>query len=197
MKRALCLVLAAAALAATISLAETHGICRVCGEWVVLTKDGAGLNRDWSGTCGRCGLREYLNGTAAEGEDPDATVDRLGDESRKGWPGPEEVRYVRLEDGTLIDMRHFLAAADVGQDHNHALAEILGWMVEVAQWVSGQESGAPLGGNEDLESNRAGALFADDDLDADGGGVGDQVVDSLESLGHGRITGASGSKDGD
>ncbi|MFH0946296.1 MAG: hypothetical protein V2A76_13935 [Planctomycetota bacterium] len=176
------------------SVADVHGICRICGEWVVLTKDGFGLRRDWVGTCGRCTLKEALNAAAKEGEDPSETVDRMGDEARDGWCGPEDGRYVELGDGTIIDMRHFLAAADIGQDHNHAVAEVAMWLVEVAQWIVGQESGHPLGGNEDLTSNSAGALFADDDLVADGDPVGDQVVEYLESMGHGKIKGVSGSK---
>ena len=41
-------------------------------------------------------------------------------------------------------------------------------------------TGSPLGGNEDLRSNAAGADFGDEALDGNGKPLGDQVVEYLE-----------------
>jgi hypothetical protein len=61
-------------------------------------------------------------------------------------------------DGTIIDLVHFLACACWTRRLTAGFAIELGWLYELLTWPT--SSGAPFGGNEDLESNEAGATWA-------------------------------------
>ena len=166
--------------------AVTHGICNRCGGLVVISPGGAGLHRDWKGFCKRCKILEGFDELTEEGEDPSDTIERLGFD----LSSINGIRYLLFEDGVMIDLRHFLAAADLASSWNsEALADLLGWMVEWRQWAEGSESGHPFGGNEDLQSNRDGADFGDDHVSNESNrSIGQQVVEYLEGK-HGEITG--------
>ncbi|MEO2021396.1 MAG: hypothetical protein ABGX05_06175, partial [Pirellulaceae bacterium] len=121
-------------------------------------------------------------------EQPSKTIGRLGmNQSNVGG-----IRYRDFEDGTQIDLKHFLAAAKYGDKYKESIAKLLGWFVEVKQAANGDPSGHPFGGNEDLQSNSDGADFGDDYLsNSSSKSLGRQVTDYLEGQ-HGEITGVRG-----
>lgn len=168
----------------SIASAERHGACSRCGRWVVLSKEGAGFVRDWKGLCGRCKLLQGFEEFARENELPSDTVGRFGIEESN----VAGIRYLHFEDGTIIDLKHFMAAADTALVFGEVLANVLGWMKEVQQWANDEPSGHPFGGNEDLRSNLDGADFGDEHVSDDSDqNVGEQITDYLESE-HGEIT---------
>ena len=153
--------------------AEVNGACRYCGTWVVLDENGAGFARDWVGTCGgpRCRLLEAF------------------DENNFEESG---IRYLHLEDGTKIDLQHFLAAVGWERRLGEAGTNIAGWLYEVMQAATGNESGHPLGGNEDLASNAAGADFGNEHLDPNSSSsLPEQILEYLEAR-HGPLTHVGG-----
>ena len=166
------------------ALAVRHGFCGQCKQFVVLSQNGAGFIRDWKGPCGRCKMLAAFEEFMNEDEQPVETMERLGfDHSNIAG-----IRYLTFEDGTVIDLKHFFAAAEtaIGK-HSEVLANILGWGVEVSQVLQGDESGHPFGGNEDLQSNYDGANFGDDYIsNTSGKPVGEQVLDYLQGE-HGAI----------
>ena len=134
-------------------------------------------------------LRDSIDSEVQAGETPEQAIDRLGHNVIEMGG----VRYVECSDGTVIDLRHFVAAADTAGDVGEGITNILGWGNEVSQWVDENwlggngDSGHPFGGNEDLTSNADGADVGDEHLGNDGS-LGDQVVDYIEAE-HGEVTG--------
>lgn len=185
-------VLPLATIAIYPAFAEVHGSCSHCGRLMVVHEHGAGYARHWKGCCCLCDLRHVLDrlqeiesvpdGEEPLTESPRDTLDRVrGDELAYG-----DYRYVLFEDGTMIDMRHFLYATKLADDFGEVLTNVGGWVYEVFQWANDEPSGQPLGGNEDLASNLNGADFGDEVFDGGSGSLGDQMVDYLEGE-HGDI----------
>ncbi len=162
-----------------------------CGAFVKLSDSGAGFVRDWVGLCGQCKLaderQKLLDGFAEatrENETPSETMKRLGIEVGQ----INGIRYLHLRDGAIIDLKHFMAASDVALTLGEVLANALGWLKEIDQWMDNEPSGHPLGGNEDLRSNLDGADFGDEYLSDDSGvPLGEQILDYLEGE-HGPVT---------
>ena len=179
-------------LAATAARAERHGACMRCGEFVKLSEAGAGFVRDWVGLCGKCKLaderKKLLDGfrdATIENESPSTTMKRLGIEVGQ----INGIRYLHFQDGAIIDLKHFMAASDVALTLGEVLANALGWLKEMDQWMDNDPSGHPLGGNEDLRSNLDGADFGDEVLsDSSDIPLGEQVLTYLEGE-HGSVTG--------
>ena len=174
--------------------AAVHGSCNTCGQLVVLSESGAGFRRHWQGRCGKCkeslmdGLKEFTR----PGETAIDTLDRMSRESfdldTQGKTSFNGYRYLNFADGTRIDLRHFVVAAETAVDaHSEVVANLFGWGWELLQWKDGNSSGRPFGGNEDLRSNSAGADFGDDYISATGGTLGEQMMDYLEGQ-HGPLT---------
>jgi RHS repeat-associated protein len=80
------------------------------------------------------------------------------------WGTIGGARYIYTKSGQMIDLLHFFSAGEQTVYHANWYAQTMGWFMEVAQGVTGpftnNTSGHPFGGNEDLESNSAGANFA-------------------------------------
>ena len=133
--------------------------------------------------------RRAINRTVRPGENPTQAVNRLGFETF----GVGNIRYIEFEDGSTTDLRHFFASANTEYYVGEWAANAFGWVNEVKQWafegagISDGDSGAPLGGNEDLGSNADGAEFSDEHL-CDDQPLGDQVMDYLVGE-HGEVTG--------
>ena len=68
-------------------------------------------------------------------------------------------RYLCTGTGEWLDLVHFFKLAQFGKRYGIGPSIIAGWLNEVGQAIRGDESGAPLGGNEDLFSNQEGAIF--------------------------------------
>ena len=174
--------------------AAVHGSCDKCGQFVVLSESGAGFRRHWQGRCGKCkaSLLEAFQAFTRPGETAIDTLERMSRESfdldEQGKTSFNGYRYLNFEDGTRIDFRHFLVAAETAVDaHSEVVSNIFGWGWELLQWKDGNSSGRPFGGNEDLKSNYAGADFGDDYISASGDTLGEQILDYLESQ-HGKLT---------
>jgi hypothetical protein len=133
-------------------------------------------------------IRDAINGLANPGENPTQTIARLGRTSF----GPAGHRYLSCGDGAVLDMRHFIAAAAQAISYGEACSNMLGWFQEVAQWLGREESGAPMGGNEDLGSNAGGADFGDEHLN-ESGDLGTQILDYID-VNYGGLDGSSASK---
>ncbi len=162
----------------SIVFAVRHGLCSRCGKMIVLDEEGIGLDRDWRGLCGQCAVAKAVDKEAEEDETPTETVKRLGIETVE-FGG---IRFVKFHDGTVIDLGHFMATADVATAFGACVSNIAGWIMEVKQWAEGNPSGKPFGGNEDLQSNADGADFGDEHLTDDGNRtVGQQIGSYLES----------------
>lgn len=174
-----------------VARAERHGACMRCGQFVRISETGAGFVRDWVGLCGTCRLSdergkllEGFDAASRENEPPSETMKRLGIEVGQ----VNGIRYLHFQDGTLIDLKHFMAASDVALTLGEVCTNILGWMKEIDQWMGDEPSGHPLGGNEDLRSNLDGADFGDEHLSDDSGvPLGEQILDYLEAE-HGPAT---------
>ena len=189
--RWLCRLLPILLLSTPAARAVRHGACMRCGAFVKLSDTGAGFVRDWVGLCGPCQLaderKKLLDGfkdATRENDPPSETMKRLGIEVGQ----INGIRYLHFQDGAIIDLKHFMAASDVALTLGEVLANVLGWMKEVDQWLDRNPSGHPLGGNEDLRSNLDGADFGDEHLsDESGAPLGEQILDYLEGE-HGPIT---------
>jgi hypothetical protein len=170
-----------------------HEACHNCKGFVQVSDRGAGFRRDATRIiyCQNC-LREMM---AREGDE--TAEDLIG---RLGFNGGayRDHRYVFFEDGTMLDLEHFFAAAETSLAIGWKGAMALGWGLEVAQAIeesvtdSTNDSGHPFGGNEDLHSNWAGAVYGW--AVQSGNSSSGDVVDVLENLGHGAIRYATDEK---
>jgi len=121
---------------------------------------------------------------AKEDEEPEETLDRMSGLAFVYG----STRYVKLKDGTAIDMRHFVTAANL---NSLVVAEIGGRIKELKQVADGAIGGRPFSMNEDTISNREGGYFGAWVFDSDSGeSLGNQIVNYLESR-HGEITGTT------
>jgi hypothetical protein len=125
--------------------AQTKSQCEYCQEQIV-THSKSKTTGDWSGCCRNCFLNKR-----------DFKFDL------------NQQRYVTFADGTLLDLKHFFATMRLthfamvilgGRIQAVMFANAVGWLNEYRQYKRAQETGHPLGTNEDLFSNCAGTLFA-------------------------------------
>ncbi|MBL8881030.1 MAG: hypothetical protein JNG88_18090, partial [Phycisphaerales bacterium] len=72
-------------------------------------------------------------------------------------------RYVWIEGLGWIDLLHVFRTAYY--EDMTGLGYWLGWLMEVKQQITGDPSGAPMGGNEDMTSNAVGAWLANQEDD--------------------------------
>lgn len=140
--------------------AKEHARCRKCGRRVSVSQKGAGLRRGAKRKvyCGKCIRRQFQQ---RRDESARELIGRLGFDTAH-W---NDFRYLVLEDGTLLDMGHFFAAAETTLAIGGTATFFGFWGVEFFQafeeWVKDKKdkSGYPLGGNEDLLSNTLGVLY--------------------------------------
>ncbi len=101
----------------------------------------------------------------------------------------KDLRYVIFDDGTELDLLHVVTLALYGAHYNdQTQANLLGTVQELQQVWHGNDSGDPLGRNEDMYSNQVGAqMGANGTIQNGHGDVGTQLTDYFESLGHGAI----------
>ncbi|MGB0952692.1 MAG: RHS repeat-associated core domain-containing protein [Planctomycetota bacterium] len=93
-------------------------------------------------------------------------------------------KYIYFKSGVVIDLKHFFTAAEVTcwvRFQWITLASGFGYeyLQGLSPYKKDRDSAHPLGGNEDMESNGAGAEFAAEDWDRNADNIGDLVVDFL------------------
>lgn len=94
--------------------AVSHGLCSGCGEFVVISNGGAGLNRDWRGFCATCKVHGGKKESATPSKSPKARLKQLGLEGvelianqSNSSDGSESVKS---KNGIVMDQQTFAAA---------------------------------------------------------------------------------------
>ena len=99
--------------------AVSHGLCSGCGEFVVISKGGAGLNRDWRGFCGTCEKHGIKKEFGTPSKPIKARLKQLGLEgvelTNDRSAASDGSGSVVLKNGVVIDQQTFAAAEAVSE----------------------------------------------------------------------------------
>jgi hypothetical protein len=101
------------------TLAVSHGLCSGCGEFVVISNGGAGLNRDWRGLCGTCETHGIKKEFGTPSKPIKARLKQLGLEgvelTNNRSATSDSSGSVVLKNGVVLDQKTFAAAEAVSE----------------------------------------------------------------------------------
>jgi len=118
------------------------------------------------------------------GTDPRATLEAVKRliQGEYGWI--DKFRYFETRQYGWIDIVHFTTAANMAASIGEVLVDVLGFGLEVVQWINEWGSDYRSGFSpEDIPSNSAGSNFGDDVFDPAGGPLSAQLEAYLNTLG--------------